>query len=939
MLRCLKTVCFAAPAVLLCLASSLVHSMPANPEPRTFVQPDGSSFQASPKGDEHILWYETVDTGDIVVFNALSRSYEYAEIETVLEGLILRPSGLLFGQAPLESIPLVQYDDLMEAWNTAWEGFGDLHSNDDEFSANESASEDGNGNGILSGPDAAPVIGEHVYNSLFIMVEFNDIQFSSNEATWSDKIFGGYPNNVSAGSLNDYYQEVSQGQLAFNPANESQGTANDGFIKVKLDIDHPQFARNWSGWKPLLADAFNAAAPSIDFSQYDTNQNGVIDKTELLVSFIVSGRESSYNGSESEGFWGHASMNYNFGNFNGVAISTGYMGFGERQGPSATPYDSTIGIIAHEIGHSAFDLYDLYNQPTAISYWGLMGVGSWGYTPGERLGARPVHMMAFSKMNVRLPGGKRGFFDAQDITPNGASQLITTTHPFGVDPYNFIKIPGEIDGRYWLIEQRKVEGYDEGLIRNVNTNNPDDLNVGDTGILVSYLQYSSRLWIRRMNGQTAGTHKTDMLYAGNVSSFTPESSPVNSNYPDSDAFSGLIIEQVSAPADQMTAYVRRSAFPCTSVTGTSLNHESADRAYYVEEGTWWVVKHYYANGSDDDLGTSTWSQITLNETSPGYFTTDACPIGDTTPPTITLSGNSDITVYQNNSWTDPGYSAIDDSDGNISSSVIVSGSVNTAILGNYTLRYNVSDAAGNAAIEAVRTIHIVEQPVDTTPPVITLFGEVNAVIYINTTFVEPGYSANDDFDGNITSRVTVTGYVDSSVIGETTLQYEVSDNAGNNTIAIRSVFVTEEPADITPPVISLFGNSSMNLVVGDSYVEPGYSATDDIDGDISGQVVITGSVNTNIAGNYTLRYNVSDAAGNTASEIIRTVIVEEASACVEYSSSVNAHINAGRAYICGTYSYNGCAVGSDTDIGFTFLVTAITIKEESPGHFELGSCN
>lgn len=937
MLRCLKTVCFAAPAVLLCLASSLVHSMPANPEPRTFVQPDGSSFQASPKGDEHILWYETVDTGDIVVFNPLSSSYEYAEIETSLEGLFLRPSGLLFGQAPLESIPLVQYDDLMEAWNTAWEDFGGLHLHADEISANEAAPEDINGNDSLLGPDAGPLSGEHIYNTLFIMVEFNDIQFSSNEAIWTDKIFGGYPNNVSAGSLNDYYQEISQGQLAFNPANESQGTISDGFIKVKLDIDHPQYARNWSGWRTVLADAFNAAAPSIDFSQYDTNQSGVIDKTELLVSFIVSGRESSYNGSETEGFWGHAYMSYNFGNFNGVEISTGYMGFGERQGPTNNPYDSTIGIIAHELGHSAFNLRDLYNQPSAISYWGLMGTGSWGYTSGERLGARPVHMTAFSKMNVRLPGGKLGFFDAQEITPNGASQLITTTHPFGVDPYNFVKIPGEINGRYWLVEQRKVEGYDEGLMR--NGNGTDGLSVGDTGILVSYLQYSSRLWIRRMNGQTSGTSKTDWLYAGNVSSFTPESSPINSNYPDSDVFSGLIIEQVSAPADQMTAYVRRSAFPCTSVTDTSVNHKSAGRAYSVEEGTWWVVNHYYANGSNDDLGTSTWSQITLNETSPGYFTTDACPIGDTTPPTITLSGNNDITVYQDNTWTEPGYSAIDDSDGDISSNVIISGSVNTAILGNYTLRYNVSDAAGNAASEAVRTVHVVEQPIDTTPPTITLFGEVNTVITIDTVFIEPGYSADDNFDGNITSRVIVIGSVDSSVIGETTLQYEVSDNAGNKTIVIRSVFVVEEPVDTTPPAISLSGNSSMTLVVGDAYLEPGYSATDDVDGDISAQVMITGSVNTNIAGNYTLRYNVSDAAGNAAPEIIRTVIVEEASPCVEHSASVNAHINAGRAYICGTYSYNGCAVGSGNNIGFTFLVTAVTVKEESPGYFDLGSCN
>ncbi|EGV52461.1 immunoglobulin-like domain-containing protein [endosymbiont of Riftia pachyptila] len=57
-------------------------------------------------------------------------------------------------------------------------------------------------------------------------------------------------------------------------------------------------------------------------------------------------------------------------------------------------------------------------------------------------------------------------------------------------------------------------------------------------------------------------------------------------------------------------------------------------------------------------------------------------------------------------------------DGDLSSSVAVSGSVNASVLGSYTLTYNVSDAAGNAATAVTRAVNVVDQ----TAPVITLLG-------------------------------------------------------------------------------------------------------------------------------------------------------------------------------------------------------------------------
>lgn len=74
--------------------------------------------------------------------------------------------------------------------------------------------------------------------------------------------------------------------------------------------------------------------------------------------------------------------------------------------------------------------------------------------------------------------------------------------------------------------------------------------------------------------------------------------------------------------------------------------------------------------------------------------------------------------------------------------------------------------------------------------------------------------------------------------------------------------------DTTAPVITLLGENPVNLYVGDTYVEAGATAIDDVDGDITSSVIIGGDVvNTSVVGTYVVTYNVSDSAGNTAIEV------------------------------------------------------------------------
>lgn len=77
--------------------------------------------------------------------------------------------------------------------------------------------------------------------------------------------------------------------------------------------------------------------------------------------------------------------------------------------------------------------------------------------------------------------------------------------------------------------------------------------------------------------------------------------------------------------------------------------------------------------------------------------------------------------------------------------------------------------------------------------------------------------------------------------------------------------------DTQPPVITLVGGVSIVLTAGDPFVDPGATATDSFEGDLPASV--TGSVNNQVPGIYTLQYNAQDSAGNAAVPVMRTVQV------------------------------------------------------------------
>ena len=99
--------------------------------------------------------------------------------------------------------------------------------------------------------------------------------------------------------------------------------------------------------------------------------------------------------------------------------------------------------------------------------------------------------------------------------------------------------------------------------------------------------------------------------------------------------------------------------------------------------------------------------------------------------------------------------------------------------------------------------------------------------------------------------------------------YAVTDSSGNPGYAEREV----PYYDPIPPEITLEGGADMAITTGTFYQEPGYSALDNVDGDLTGQVQVDGEVDWLTPGTYSVTYTVTDGYENTTTAT-RTVEVQ-----------------------------------------------------------------
>ncbi len=112
--------------------------------------------------------------------------------------------------------------------------------------------------------------------------------------------------------------------------------------------------------------------------------------------------------------------------------------------------------------------------------------------------------------------------------------------------------------------------------------------------------------------------------------------------------------------------------------------------------------------------------------------------------------------------------------------------------------------------------------------------------------------------------------------GDPLLSLEGKTTSGKRINAFNTLNQFVPVPDSTIPVITLVGNPVISLTIDQAFVDPGVTASDDIDGDITANVIVGGNtVNPTIVGTYIITYNVTDSSGNAAEEVTRTVKVSE----------------------------------------------------------------
>ncbi len=202
--------------------------------------------------------------------------------------------------------------------------------------------------------------------------------------------------------------------------------------------------------------------------------------------------------------------------------------------------------------------------------------------------------------------------------------------------------------------------------------------------------------------------------------------------------------------------------------------------------------------------------------------------------------------------------------------------------GTKTLYAWAKDAANNISTSSNASVTITLPPPDTSPPILSEITPIATSTNDNT----PDYTFHSDEAGTITYGGSCSSSSTTAIAGNNTITFNeltdgyydsctitVTDESDN---ASDPLLISPFTIDTVIPVITLLGEEPVNLYIGDSYTDAGATALDDIDGDITVNIVVVNPVNVNVVGTYIITYNVSDAAGNPAQEVTRTVNVSEA---------------------------------------------------------------
>ena len=301
---------------------------------------------------------------------------------------------------------------------------------------------------------------------------------------------------------------------------------------------------------------------------------------------------------------------------------------------------------------------------------------------------------------------------------------------------------------------------------------------------------------------------------------------------------------------------------------------------------------------------------------------------DIKAPTLIYDGASQLIVENGSKFKMPDVKAKDNLDKNVTVTHVIkdeSGKVvkdiDSNVEGLYTITYSATDSSGNKSSELIVKVKVLEA--DKEAPVFEYNGDKIIVLENGSEYVEPEVTAYDNVEGNVavTKEIKkgdeVVESIDTTVSGEYIITYTASDSKGNKNVLEITVIVKEvqniptpdvpetpekpeepdqnpetpdepnqkpetpeKPQDKEAPIFDYAGKTEVILENGEKYEIPKIKANDNIDGEVEVIKVIrkydsnevVESIDTNIAGKYTITYEAVDNSGNKSNLVITVTV-------------------------------------------------------------------
>ena len=457
----------------------------------------------------------------------------------------------------------------------------------------------------IYGP-ASPAAG--TFRAIFLFVDFSDKADQVSISFFDALIFGN-----TTGSMRGYYSEISYGELDLTtvdmPSTIGWKTAPQPYsYYVDGQNGYGTFPANSQG---LARDIVQLTDPFVDFSLYDNDSDGQIDAL-----FIVhAGPGAEFTGSDND-IWSHA-----WTIPGGYTTNDGVTAFRYAIQPEywQTPGDMTIGVFAHEMGHTVFglpDLYDLDYSSYGTGNWSLMSGGSWnGFTATG--GDSPAWPDAWDHIQMRYATPT---VVATDIL--GETITATTTQS---DIYKLWKdgIPGT---EYFLVQNRQQELYDSALpgsgiliwhVDETQTSNDNEWYPGHT----SSGHY--RIALEQADGNYDLEKNTNPGDAGDPFPGTTNNTLFDdSSQPDSKVYDGtttyVSVENISASGSAMTADLKVSQVAASLLVtapngGETWQSGTSQKVQWTSSGVSNVNIELSTNGGSDWFSVAIGYNATLSE--------------------------------------------------------------------------------------------------------------------------------------------------------------------------------------------------------------------------------------------------------------------------------------------------------------------------------------